>query len=97
MGQARLGATQSKQEPTTTIPVTVISVSLQTPSMSSLAKDAAAFKNTLQSANMTSWHSSQPSTSSSQPATTSDGETSKKKKRPKASMSRSLPLFLLLH
>ncbi|KAH9177285.1 transcription initiation factor IIE subunit beta [Lactarius sanguifluus] len=59
--------------------------------MSSLAKDAAAFKNTLQSANMTSWHSSQASASSSQPTTPPDSDANKKKKRPKATVVYSQP------
>ncbi|KAH9986211.1 transcription initiation factor IIE subunit beta [Russula compacta] len=59
--------------------------------MSSLARDAAAFKTSLQSANMTSWHSTQPSASSSQPATPPDSDSGKKKKRPKATIVYSQP------
>ncbi|KAI9435511.1 hypothetical protein H4582DRAFT_1970051 [Lactarius indigo] len=63
--------------------------------MSSLARDAAAFKNTLQSANMTSWHSSQASASSSQPTTPPDSDASKKKKRPKATVAPDVNTQLL--
>ncbi|KAH9964900.1 transcription initiation factor IIE subunit beta [Russula dissimulans] len=59
--------------------------------MSSLARDAAAFKTSLSNANTTSWHSNQPSASSSQPATPPDSDSTKKKKRPKATIVYSQP------
>ncbi|KAH9976695.1 transcription initiation factor IIE subunit beta [Lactifluus volemus] len=59
--------------------------------MSSLARDAAAFKSSLQGATTTSWHSNQPSTSTSQPATPPDSDSGKKKKRPKATIVYSQP------
>jgi hypothetical protein len=53
--------------------------------MSSLARDAAASKSSLQNANLTPWHSNQAS-ASSQPATPPDSDSGKKKKRPKSSI-----------
>lgn len=61
--------------------------------MSSLARDAAAFKSSLQSVTVASWHSNQASVSasSSQPVTPPDSDSGKKKKRPKATIVYSQP------